>query len=127
QHVARRSQLRIRFEEGDLALTGAPLNLLARPRRSRVNVVGENARDAGASQAPRNMKACLTEAYKADLYLVFHSYEGRMNFLNTKGQRVKVFEEDELFPSLSPCNPLSLRVEKCSHKKLNQNRSFKPY
>src|SRR5262249_49365754 len=46
------------------------------------------------------------EADKADLYLIVHSYERRMNFLNTKGQRVKVFEEDKLYPSLF--QPLTL-------------------
>src|SRR5262249_46952610 len=106
QNVAYRSQLSIRFEERDLALIGAPLNLLAQPRRPRVDVVGANARDARAAQASRKMEARLTEADKADLYLIVHSYERRMNFLNTKGQRVKVFEEDKLYPSLF--QPLTL-------------------
>src|SRR5215470_3089235 len=38
QNVACRSQLRVRFEERDLALTGASLNLLAQLRRVRMDV-----------------------------------------------------------------------------------------
>src|SRR5262245_8060343 len=73
QNVASRGQLRVRFEGWDISLAGPPLNLLAQPRRARVDVVGADAGDARAAQVFRDMEPRLTEADKADPYLVVHS------------------------------------------------------
>src|SRR5215510_14606400 len=73
QNVASRGQLRVRFEQRDPSLAGPPLNLLAQPRRVRIDVIGADTGDARAAQVFRDMKPSFAETDKAYPYLVVHS------------------------------------------------------
>src|SRR5262249_17218399 len=122
QNVARRGQLRVRFEERDLGLAGPPLNLLAQPRRARVDVVRADAGDARAAQPPRDMEPSFAETDKADPYPVVH----RRNKIATEAQRHRGRREGRterksvsLFSRLSLHLSLSVSVSPwlCGHSK----------
>jgi hypothetical protein len=57
------------------------LNLLAQPRRARVDVVGADAGDARAAQPTRDIEPGFAETDKADPISSFIV----LSFLNTKG------------------------------------------
>src|SRR5215468_9528442 len=88
QNVARRRQLSVRFEKRDLSLGGPPLNLLAEPRRARVDVIGADAGNARPAQPPRDMESRLAKTDKSDLYLVVHSFE-LSQYKGSRNQRIK--------------------------------------
>ena len=82
--VACSGQLGVGTDQARARFGRVPADLLAQPRRIRIDVEGRDSADAGAALSTADVEPCLPKADKTDSWMVIHSNQILLNTIRDK-------------------------------------------